>query len=216
MTTPNTDPNASPETTPTTPPAQPSGSAPTPAASTSEHMIPKSRLDEVLAKQHAAETELQKLRDDLTKKEREALEKQGEWKQVAEDRAKELEVIKVKADQVESLQATLKETLDATLKELSDDARKLVPTELSVEQQLRWVSSNKALLVKAPAPDLRGGKRTGSGNGASQLDLELTTEQKDIAKRFGMPLEEYAKYNTEGNFQEAVPPPPLSQNPNKE
>ena len=210
MTTPTT---PTPPTEPTTPsaPVTPApvtpGSAPTSAEQTPEHMIPKSRLDEVLAKQHTAEAELLKLREDQAQREQAALAEQGKWKELAEARALELKENASKLAGLDSIQETLKETLTSALKELSEDARKLVPTELNVEQQLKWVATNRAILKKSAAPTLGGNGRTG-GTGGGSSTPELTDEQKQMAKKFGMTLEDYAQYDKPGSFTDPGVPLP--------
>ena len=86
--------------TPEVPPVQPPAPEPTPPA-TAEHMIPKSRLDEVLAAKAEAEKELKKLKDAEVKR----LEAQMTKEQLAEKQqaAEKAKVEKTLADAEKTL-----------------------------------------------------------------------------------------------------------------
>ncbi len=68
--------------------------------------------------------------------------------------------------------------------------RGLVPDELSTQQKLQWLSKNKALLVKPKPVDIGAGKQ----GGGAPVGVELTQEEIQIAKSFGMSPDDYAKH----------------------
>lgn len=155
-----------------------------------EHMIPKSRFDEINTKAKKLEDELRKIEEERQKEIEERLVEQQQYKELAEKRGKDLAELQAKAQKVDAYEQTLTAVYEASLQELPEDMRDLVPEELSIQQKLNWLSKNKARLLKPISPDLGAGKRGGGGSS----DAKLTPEEADIAKRFGMTPEEYAKY----------------------
>jgi len=171
-----------------TPEAVQAGS-PAPAATQAEHMIPKSRLDEVLESNR-------KLQEQLTRTEKERqeqleaqLKEQGKWKEIAETRAQEMAALKPKAEQADVIEATLKDVLTSQIAELPEAMRGLVPDELNTQQKLQWLSKNKALLVKPKPVDIGAGRQ---GGGAPEGN-DLSPEEIATAKAFGIKPEDYAK-----------------------
>jgi hypothetical protein len=157
----------------------------------SEHMIPKSRLDEVIADRDAARSEASKLKTEQETAKQEALKEQGKWKELAEERATKLADAEAKANKVDDYEKTLKETLTAQLAELAPEVQALVPEELTTPQKLSWLAKNKATLQKPMAMDIGSGKR---GGGKQETKIELTPEQLQVAKTFGYTPEEYAHF----------------------
>jgi len=159
-----------------------------------EEVFQHSRFKDLNRRMKDAEetaTRLQKEKDDA---EAASLEKQGEFKALYEAERQKRLTAEGKVAHVETLEKVLQDALDAELKALPEATRKLVPVELSVQQQLSYISRNRALLTKEfPPKDLGSGKR-GSGK---QESVDLTTDEVAIAKRFGMKPEEYAKYRDE-------------------
>lgn len=159
-----------------------------------EHMIPQSRLNEEIEKRRKAEEKATKLEQDRQASEKKALEEQGKWKEVAEKTQKDLEAAQAKANQVDEYEATLKETLTSQLADIPTELQSLVPEELSTRQKLQWLSKNKATLIKPAAFDIGAGNGN-KGGGSHAKKIELTPEQKQIAKSYGYTEEEYAKFD---------------------
>ena len=155
-----------------------------------EHMIPKSRFDEVNKKAKELEDKLNKFNEERQKEIEARLVEQQQYKELAEKRGKELAEAQAKAKKVEDYEQTLADVYKASLSELPEDMRDLVPEELTTQQKLNWLSKNKARLLKPNSPDLGAGKRGGGGSD----DVKLTPEEMEVAQKFGMKLEEYAKY----------------------
>lgn len=159
-----------------------------------EHMIPKSRLDEVLETNRKLKEALEKSEQDRKDRETAALQEQGKWKEIAEQREKELKDAQQKATQVDTYEKALSRTLDAQLAEIPEDLRKLVPSALSTTQKLEWLSENKAILLKPNAFDIGAGAGSGGTQNRPRKKVELTEAQQTIARNFGLTAEEYAKF----------------------
>jgi len=129
----------------------------------------------------------------IEKENQERLEKQlteqGKYKELAEERAKALAEMQPKADQLEAAQATLKLVLAAQIENIPESKRSLVPSKLSTEDQLEWISQNAGLLSKSPSIDQGSGKL----GGTQDATVDLTPEQREIAKKMNVKPEDYAK-----------------------
>jgi chromosome segregation ATPase len=150
------------------------------------------RFKELSKRVKDAEAEAARLRREREDAEAEALQKQGEFKTLYEQEKAKVTKLQSQLGQVEQYESTLAAMLDAQLKELPESSRKLVPDELNTQQKLNWISRNRAMLIKQPAPgDLGAGRRGGSQNNEQK---PLNPEQKEIARRFGVSEEDYAKF----------------------
>ena len=159
---------------------------------TEGHMIPKARLDEVIADRKKLEERLAVLEKTSKDAEEQRLADQEKWRELAEKRLEELESVKPKAAVAEEQEASLQKYLQAQIDEIPEDMRSLIPEQLTTLQKLDWLSINKAKLLKPTAPNIGAGMRgAGSGNLAS---VELSPEEKEVAKKFGMSEKEYAEY----------------------
>jgi phage I-like protein len=155
-----------------------------------EHMIPKSRLDDVLAKLDAAQKKADALEKAQQDADRKRLEEANEYKKLYETTQTELSSLKPKAEQVDAYEKTLTEILEAQVAELPDEFKDVVPDGLSTKQKLDWLAKNKSKFMKAEPFDIGAGKR---GTRAPE-GVKLTDEEMQAAKHFGMSPEEYAKF----------------------
>ena len=117
------------------------------------------------------------------------LKEQGKYKELAEERANKIAELQPTADKLEAAQATLKLVLAAQIEQIPEDKRGLVPNKLTTEDQLEWISQNRALLSKSKPFDIGAGKQGGTDNGGESL----TPEELAIAKKMGVKPEDYAK-----------------------
>ena len=175
---------------PNTPPAEQVSTPPAPPATQGEHMIPKSRLDEVLAlnktfADRLAALELER-KDEVEKR----LAEQNQWKELAEKRGAELTEAQGKAAKVAEYEKTLESLLEKQVGEIPEEKRALIPTYGTTQQRLEWIAANRAILT-APKPFDIGAGRQG---GAEGKKIELTAEELEVARKFGMTPEDYAKY----------------------
>lgn len=154
-----------------------------------EHMIPKSRLDDVLAKLDAAQKKADALEKAQQEGERKRLEEANQYKELYEKTQTELSNLKPKAAQVDDFENTLQGVLESQIAELPEDYRNVVPERLSTKDKLDWLKEHKHKFMKAEPYDIGAGKR----GTKPDKNAELTTEEKAVAARFGMTDEEYAK-----------------------
>lgn len=155
-----------------------------------EHMVPKSRLDELIAKLDAANKKadaLEKAQQDAEKK---RLEEANQYKELYEKTQAELTNLKPKAEQLDDYEATLKKVLDAEIATLPEEFQDVVPESLSTKEKLDWLAKNKSKFTKAEPFDIGAGKRGTKPDKSN----ELTAEEKEMAKRFGVSEEDYAKF----------------------
>lgn len=158
---------------------------------TNEPMIPKTRFDEVIKKQHEAEAELARIKAERQAEAEKRLVEQEEWKQIAEERGTKLEEAQRKAQKADSYEARAEARYEQVLKDLPDEVKNLIPEKYSTVDKLDWIDTNRAILTKPQAVQTGAGIR-GAG-GSSAPDFELTEAEKAMAKKFGMTEEEYAK-----------------------
>jgi len=160
------------------------------ANNTDQAYVSRERMNEVLRANKDLQARLEQVEKERQEQLEEQLKEQGRYKELAEQRAKELAELKPKAETVDTYEATLISVLNTQLAEIPENMRGLIPDELNTQQKLNWLSKNKALLLKPRPLDIGAGKQGGS----APETLDLTPEELETAKRFGMSPEEYAKY----------------------
>lgn len=146
-------------------------------ASPSEHMIPKSRFDEVNTKMREFEKKLAKYeKAEKDKAEQDALSR-GEYEKVINE-------IRPKAERADTLEATLADYLKIELESIPEKFRALVP-DGDVVQKLKWINEAKKSGVftsEKPAPPGKLDAESGSASGASSGQaVSLPTVQSQLA-----------------------------------
>jgi len=121
--------------------------------------------------------------------EKKRLEEAQDFKKLYEKAESELMELRPKAETFTSYETILKKTLESSIAEIPEEKRSLIPSKLSIQDQLEWISENRALLSKAQPFDIGAGKH----GGAAQETIELTPEELAAAKRLGIKPEDYAK-----------------------
>ena len=132
---------------------------------------------------------LKKHEEEARQREQQRLAEQGQWKELAESRAKELSDLQPYRDRAEALETMLRDSNKHRIEQIPEDMRALVPTDYAPEKLASWLDANISRLTKPIAPRLDGGATGGSGN-----TVTLTDEEKQVARATGMSLEDYAKY----------------------
>jgi phage I-like protein len=174
---------------PQDPAAQPPAPSATQDVKPTENMIPKSRLDEVIAQRDAATKKAEALEKAQQDAEKKRLEEANQYKELYEKTQAELTSLKPKAEQVDDYEKTLSDVLAEQVAELPEEFRDVIPDGLSTKQKLDWLAKNKSKFMKADPFDIGAGKR----GTKPDKKFELTAEEKELAKRFGMSEEDYAK-----------------------
>lgn len=154
-----------------------------------EHMIPKSRLDEALERARKAEEMLAQVQTTAQAAEQERLKKQGEWQQIADNALKENEVLKSFRQRTEMLEGTIKAANEALIAQVPDSMKKLIPVDYPPERLQLWLNENWRMLTVPPSPNIDAGAGVGSG----AKPINLTPEQLQVAKQLGVSPEAYAK-----------------------
>ena len=160
-----------------------------------EALIPRDRFDDVNEKRKAAEAEVEKLKAEQKAETDKRLEKQEEWKELAEKRGEELLELKDSDAKVVSMEKTLDSMLEAEIEKLPEDMRKMVPEKLSTQGKLDWLAENGDLLSKPGAFNIDAGKKGGKKKEIKIKDL--SAGERQTASDFGMTEEEYVKYKDE-------------------
>lgn len=117
-----------------------------------EHMIPKSRFDEVnnsfkeLKKQlEAMNAEKVQREAEQAERDRKSKEEQGKYQELYETSNRELESFKGESKtfkaRVEQLEVVINGLLEARLKGIPEEFRDLVPANLTPEQKLEWLTA---------------------------------------------------------------------------
>lgn len=138
----------------------------------------------------AAEKKAEALEKAQQDAERQRLEKSQEFEKLYQATLTELTNLKPKAEQVEEYEKVLSEQLAAEIETLPDEFKDVIPDGLSTKDQLRWLAKNKSKFMKAEPFDIGAGKR----GVKPDKKTELTPEEKELARRFGMSEEDYAKF----------------------
>jgi hypothetical protein len=161
-----------------------------PSATKDEHMVPISRLNEVIADRKKLEERIAQIEAEQKLEVEKRLTEQEKYKELADKRGEELVKAQAEAAKVVGMEKTLSEVLAAQVEALPKDKRALVPEELSTQGKLNWLAKNAAIL-KAPAPfDIGAGNR---GGGEDHTPPVLTPEEHEYAQKYGMTDEAYAK-----------------------
>lgn len=167
---------------------------------TTEHMIPKSRFDDVNRKYRDTLSRLEALekaqteRDESTRKQRETeLAEQNQYKQLYESAKAEVESVKALQGEVKRYRESFESTLQSRLTSIPDDKKHLVPEFDDPIKLNSWLDKALPDLVapgKPAAPKIDGG--SGSLTRGNLGTARLTPEEVAMAQAFGLSEQEYA------------------------
>ena len=118
------------------------------------------------------------------------LKESENYKELYEAAETKIASLTPQAEKLGAYEKTLKETLDAQIAAIPEDKRSLIPEELPIDAQLKWISRNRELLSKSQPMSVGAGIR---GGGESGRRADLSIEELEMARAFGMTPEEYAK-----------------------
>ncbi|PEF03526.1 hypothetical protein COK07_29275 [Bacillus thuringiensis] len=108
-----------------------------------EHMIPKTRFDEVNEKVKELSAQLEGLQNQKAKDEKTKAEKLGEFEQLyrtAEGQVANLTTKhKSASERVTTLEGIISGMLETKMSVIPEDFHELIPTEMSLEQKLAWI-----------------------------------------------------------------------------
>jgi DNA repair exonuclease SbcCD ATPase subunit len=142
-----------------------------------EHMIPKSRFDEVNNNYKALKDELDKMKaaqkkaeDERLAKEQEEAEKRGEFEGLYKKAQTDLESVKAEHKsakaRVEALEGVIQGLLDAKLEAIDKEYHDLIPEGMTPEQKLAWVTNaeKKGIFGRKAANEPLGEQTNPRGN----------------------------------------------------
>ena len=118
------------------------------------------------------------------------LKESENYKELYEAAETKIASLTPQAERLGVYEQTLQETLDESILAIPEDKRSLIPDELTVDQKLKWINRNRAHLSKAQPMNVGAGVR---GGGESSTTADLTHEEMQMARAFGVSPEEYAK-----------------------
>lgn len=122
-------------------------------------------------------TKLRKVEDDLRKREQKALAEQGNFKQLYEQTAQEIEGLKPYRERVSQLEGLIKKSNDAQIAKIPEAMRPLVPVNYSPEDLRDWLDANVDRLTRAGAPNLDAG----TGGMGGQANVTVTERDRLLA-----------------------------------
>lgn len=132
---------------------------------------------------------LKKEQEANRQREQERLAEEGKWRELADQRAHELAKLEPYKERAESLETLISHSNQKRLKSIPESMIPLVPTNYSPEQLSAWLDTNFTRLTKPTAPKIDGG-----ATGSSSSTLQLTDDEKEVARASGLTFEDYAKY----------------------
>lgn len=149
-----------------------------------QHMIPKSRFDEVNTRYREVQTQLAELQSAKEATERKAKEEQGEFRGLYETTSKELSEYKSQLEQANAraleLESVVTGLLDSKLSAVPAEFHDLIPDNLSPEQKLAWLNrAEEKGLFKAKAQEPIGeSTNAASFSGMSKESFAKLTYQE--------------------------------------
>lgn len=163
-------------------------------AQNTEHMIPKSRLDQVLGERDELRDRLVRLESAIQERETQELTEQNRYKELYEKAQKELETLKAAQETASRYQEALQTTNAARLERIPEDKRSLVPEYDDPVALGTWLDKNLQLLAEPGKPSpakLDGG--AGPGGGTQNTLGKLTDQERMLAAAAGLSEEQYLK-----------------------
>lgn len=130
--------------------------------------------------------ELETSLKDLQSAQQKRLAEQGNYEELARQRAAEVEALRPYEERAKSLEGIIRASNDARIAQVREDVRALVPTDYAPEKLASWLDANWSRLTTKPAPDLDAGAGTSGGR-----TIRLSDEERAVARRFGMTDEQY-------------------------
>ncbi len=152
------------------------------ATGNTEHMIPKSRFDEVNDELKQLREQVRTQQTDAQTREQERLVKQGEWQTIAETEKKRSSELEPKAARAEVLEKAIAEGNRQRVERIPEANRSLIPADYPPERLSAYLDANWERLVGKVAPNIDAG----AGGGSGTPPAPLTAEEKVVAAATGM------------------------------
>lgn len=139
-----------------------------------EHMIPKSRFDEVNNKFKDMQTQLNTLLNEKQEAEQKQKEESGQFQELYQTQKTEFDTVKQSVTQLETrnqeLEAVVGNLLESKLKDVPETLHKLIPSNYSVVEKLNWLIEAESTGVFGTKVNTPIGEQT-NGNANQQLTM---------------------------------------------
>lgn len=109
-----------------------------------ENMIPKSRFDEVNTKYKELLGKVEAIEADQVAKQKEEAEKRGEFEKLYRAKEEEVKGLLSYKERTQSLEGVINTLVESELKTVPEDFHDLIPSNLSSEQKLDWITKAKS------------------------------------------------------------------------
>jgi len=162
---------------------QPEATAESENTENQEHMIPKSRLDQINDKLKAAISEKEAAEKALNDTQEQRLKEQNKYKELYDQKVKELSEIKPKADRLDAVLESMKARLDGRIEQLPEDMKEIIPAGLPIEEKIDWLDRFGEQFLKPHGPEIGAGVR---GAGKDTGLVEITPLMRKGAGLFGL------------------------------
>lgn len=157
--------------------------------------IPQSRFSEVNQKRKDAERSVITLQERIDELETEKAKKSGDLQTLVDRQREQIVELTSASDRLKVLETLVGDSVEKRIQTLPEKLRTLVP-EGTADQKFSWLSKNQDLLMKPEAFSLGGGMPQAPTQKADKKE-ELSAEEKEVARRFGMSEEDYVQYRGE-------------------
>lgn len=124
-------------------------------------------------------TSLSQRLSDIENANKKRLEEEGNWAELARQRAAELEAMKPYQERAKTLEDVIRQSNEARLARVPENMRSIVPTDYAPEKLQSWLNANERLLMQKPAPNFDAGVGGASG---STGDVQVTDEDRQAAE----------------------------------
>lgn len=124
---------------------------------------------------------LQAIEDDRKKK----LEEEGNWKELAQKRASEVEALKLSAERAAALEGVIRAANEAAIARIPEGRRGLIPVDYAPEKLQTWLAANSAALINQPPPDFNAGE-----GGEGKTVTKLSEAERQAASLFGVDVKD--------------------------
>ncbi|MCK6578107.1 MAG: hypothetical protein L6Q98_08400 [Anaerolineae bacterium] len=128
---------------------------------------------------------LERQQSEAAQREQQRLAEQGQFKELADQRGRELESFKPYKTRAEELEAIIRKGNETRIQQVREDMRALIPTDYAPERLAAWLDANMPRLSARPAPSLDAGAGTGSSAES------LSDAERQSAAKMGMTPEQY-------------------------
>lgn len=126
-------------------------------------------------------TSLSQRLNDIENATKKRLEEEGNWAELARQRAAELEALKPYQERAQALESVIRASNEERVARVPEDMRALIPTDYPPEKLQAWLNANERRLSKAPAPQYDAGVGAAGGTGAAG-GVKVTDEDRVAAE----------------------------------